>query len=381
MKRYVVTLVIGLVVLPLLVFAQESAVPETVEPELTTPEQFYTAEVLDVYKKDVEVGPEVTQNIEVAKLKILNGPEKGKEVEAESITSAETSNFPKIEKGETVVLGKIIQPDGEFYYVADKYRLPPLIYILVGFFLFAVAFGRLKGFTSMLGLAFSILVLSNFIIPNLLAGQNTLLIILTGSFVIALVSIYLAHGISRRTTIALISTFITLGLAAGLATLLVMAGKLFGLGTEEAFYLQALQGTQINLKGLLLGGIIIGTLGVLDDVTTSQVAAVAEIKRADPSLTHKELYKRGLKVGHEHIAALINTLALAYAGASLPLFLLFSLNKTQPLWVIINSEFVAEEIVRTLVGSIALILAVPIATSLAAYFLKETSANEAIHVH
>ena len=135
-------------------------------------------------------------------------------------------------------------------------------------------------------------------------------------------------------------------------------------------YLQSGLTAGVNLRGLLLGGMIIGCLGVLDDITTAQTAAVDEIRKANPNLTSKQLLQSGLSVGREHIASLINTLALAYAGASLPLLLLFQTNETFPLWVTLNSEFLAEEIVRTLVGSTTLLLAVPISTWCAARFLS-----------
>ena len=143
---------------------------------------------------------------------------------------------------------------------------------------------------------------------------------------------------------------------------------LSGLGTDDAFSLQFGQTGNINFKGLLLGGIIIGTLGVLDDITTSLSATIEEIKKANPKYTFWELVKSGLRVGSEHISSLVNTLVLAYAGVSLPLFLFLILNPMQhPLWTILNSEIIVEEIVRTLAGSIGLILAVPITTLLAAW--------------
>jgi uncharacterized membrane protein len=139
------------------------------------------------------------------------------------------------------------------------------------------------------------------------------------------------------------------------------------------------------MRGLLLGGIILGALGVLDDITTAQAAAVDELHRANPSLDARELYRRGLSVGREHITALVNTLFLAYAGASLPLFILFTIYNEVPVWVALNSEFVAEEVVRTLVGSMALILAVPITTAAAATIVSRSigggSTSAAGHRH
>ena len=164
----------------------------------------------------------------------------------------------------------------------------------------------------------------------------------------------------------------------------VYLGKLFGMGTEESIFIQSGVLQEVNLRGLLLGGIIIGALGVLDDITTAQTAAIDELSKANHKLGFAELYKAGTSIGREHIASLINTLALAYVGASLPILLLVSLNEDMPWWVMVNSEFIAEEIVRTLVGSSTLLLAVPISTWLAARtfaYGNHTQAKGHAHVH
>jgi len=156
--------------------------------------------------------------------------------------------------------------------------------------------------------------------------------------------------------------------------------RLFGLGSEESLDLQYGALKNINLQGLLLAGIIIGALGVLDDITTAQTAAVAELKLANAKLSFDELYRRGMAVGKEHITSLVNTLALAYAGASLPMLLLFTVYQ-QPLWVTLNSEFVVEEVVRTVVGSLALTVAVPITTFLAAYWFSRHPVADTPQAH
>jgi uncharacterized membrane protein len=337
------------------VFGQQDYQP--LPPEAFPPDEFSRAKVV-----------EISADQENLKLKILSGPEADRELILENNRLFFNDGLENIKIGETVVLVKNQVLDEVNYYIADKYRLPAIATILVLFFILAVAFGGMKGFTSILGLLFSIFILAAFVVPRILAGDNPLLISLAGSLMIVFISLYLAHGFNKRTSIALVSTLLTLGIAALLAIFFVSFAKLFGVGSEEAFYLQIFSTQELNLRGLLLGAIIIGALGVLDDVTTSQTAAVEEIKNADPSLSFSELYRRGLNVGREHITALVNTLALAYAGASLPLFLLFSLNNTRPLWAIINDEVIAEEIIRTLVGSTALLFAVPIATFFAAYF-------------
>jgi len=183
----------------------------------------------------------------------------------------------------------------------------------------------------------------------------------------------------------LLSTIITLGISVGISQIFIKASHLFGRGSEEAYFLQFGQFGSIDLRGLLLAGIIIGTLGLLDDITTAQTAVVGELRLANKQLSNKEIYSRALVVGKEHISSLVNTLVLAYAGTSLPLFILFTVSDNVPLWAKLNSELISEEIIRTLIGSMALILAVPISTFLATYLLKkeklEKGGSHMPHLH
>lgn len=273
--------------------------------------------------------------------------------------------------GETVTIERLVREDGStMYLIRDAYRLPALLWLCIGFLALTVIFGRLTGITSTLGLALSIAVLAGGVMPLIAAGHDPLLVSLGGAVIIACTSLLLAHGFRRRTYIALLSTLLTLGASTLLALLAVWLSALSGLGSEETVFLQTGTLAGVDLRGLLLGGIIIGCLGVLDDITTAQTAAVDEISRANPSLGERELMRAGMSVGREHIASLTNTIALAYAGASFPLLLLLSAESRYPLWSTLNSEFFAEEIVRTLVGSATLVLAVPLSTWLAVRFLR-----------
>ena len=381
-------LFIVLVSMPLLAFAQEQSVA-SVSPDIEQADEvanfrptqdYFLAKVTAITKEESRDFAGQKQQVQSVRARFTSGKDKGKEVVlADHIVLRKEQ---KVSVGETVVVIKQQGYEQELFYIADKYRLYPFIFILGLFLVLGVVFARSKGIMAVAGLLLSLLILVKFVVPQILAGNNPVLIGLIGAVVIAVLSLYVAHGFNRRITIALGATLITLVLASLLAWLFVSLAKLSGLGSEEAAFLQLSPAGDLNLKGLLLAGIIIGVLGVLDDVTTSQVATVDEIRRANPSLSFHELYSRGLSVGREHIASLINTLVLAYAGASFPLFLLFSLNTQQPLWAVLNSEFVAEEVVRTLVGSTALILAVPIATFLAAHFLSGSPvSDESDHHH
>ncbi len=269
----------------------------------------------------------------------------------------------KLKVGDKVVLSE----RGDSLYVVDRYRLKMIFFITFLFMILTVVLGRKTGFMSLVGLALSFFIILKFIVPQILIGKNPLLVSLLGGTLISIFSIYISHGFKKRTTLAVLSTIITFVCAIIISYFFVLWTTLFGVYSEEVIYLHLGLG-EVDLKGLLLGGILIGILGILDDVTTSQCAAVEEIYKANSQTNFTRLYKQGISVGKEHMASMINTLALAYAGVSLPLFLLFTLNKEQPLWVILNSEFVAAEIVRTLAGSCSLILAVPISTFLSTYF-------------
>lgn len=270
--------------------------------------------------------------------------------------------------GERVVVLKTSAFVGETRYVVmDHYRLPSLVWLFALFVLLAVIFASWRGLTAVVGLSISIGILAFYTIPAIANGSDPIIVAIISVFVIAVVSLTISHGPSKQTGIALLSTMTTLLIAIGVAAFFVRASRLLGLGTEEAFYLRLSFDTVIDPRGLLLAGIIIGVLGILDDVTTAQTAAVRALHETDRRLTFGELFKKGLFVGREHVVSLVNTLALAYAGVSLPMFLLLSSQqRTTPLWVIGNGELVAEEVVRTLVGSASLVLAVPIATLFAA---------------
>ncbi len=315
------------------------------------------------------------------------------------ITLSDTTNTPAsyqlplgagedrlLRVGQRVILTQVTQADGtSLYEVNDLYRLPATIAMIVVFFAVILVLSRGHGVAALGGLAFSIWLLIMFVVPQLAHGATPIVISAIATFLIAISSLLVAHGFTARSVVSLISTLITLVFAMLTALIFVQLTQLFGLGSDEGIELQYGALAAINLRGLLLAGMLIGALGVLDDITTAQTAAIEELHRANPALTVRELYARGMSIGREHITSLVNTLALAYAGASLPMLLVFQLYQ-QPLWVTLNSEFVVEEVVRTIVGSMALAVAVPITTWLAAkwfvqWFPDSLPANPQKHYH
>lgn len=300
------------------------------------------------------------QSIDV---RLDEGAQKGRSVGIELVDDASS---PQLEIGDDIVVAYAPDAVEELkYYFADFQRKPPLIALGVLFAIFVVLLGRWRGVAALAGFAISLAILIWFVLPAILQGTSPLLVSITGASAVMLVALYMAHGVNVRTTTALLGTFASLALTGGLAYLFVEIARLSGFSSEEAFFLRA-SAEQVNLQGLVLGGIIIGSLGVLDDVTITQASAVWELHIANPAYGFKQIYRSALRIGRDHIASTVNTLVLAYAGAALPLLVLFSLAETR-IGDVLNGEIVAEEIVRTLVGSIGLVAAVPITTALAAF--------------
>lgn len=266
------------------------------------------------------------------------------------------------EPGDKVFLQATQSQDLTQYYITDHNRLGALIWIFIIFFILAVLIGKKHGVYSIVGMAFSFLVIFKFVLPNILDGKSPVFITVMACFLIVPVNFYLSHGFNKKTHTAIVSTIITLIITSVFAWLSVNGSNITGRSSEEALFLSIYK-ENVNLRGILLSGIIIGFLGILDDITVSQASIVNQLKLANKELTSVELYKQAMAVGRDHITSLINTLVLVYAGASMPLLLLF-LNNPQPVSYVLNSEIISEEIIRTIIGSVGLILAVPISTLL-----------------
>lgn len=255
-------------------------------------------------------------------------------------------------------------------YATEFWRIPGIALLTFLFILLVVIVGGKQGLMSIVGLATSVLVIAAGLIPAVLNGVNAFWACVAAAFAIAIISVVVAHGWRWRTGVSLLSILFILCVAVGFALLGGWLGHLTGIYDETSSLLATTE-SAIDLRGVLVGGIIIATLGVLDDIVTAQTAAIDELHKAQPKLTFSQLFTHGRSVGREHVASLVNTLALAYIGVSLPIVLSMVLNfdPTRSILLLFNSEFISQEIIRTLVSSMALVIAVPAATAIGAFLI------------
>ncbi|MGY2001809.1 YibE/F family protein [Blastococcus sp. SYSU DS1024] len=274
-----------------------------------------------------------------------------------------------VEEGDVLVLTRDAGVEGGAGYAFfDFERDTPVVVLALAFAVVVGLVARLRGLAALVGLAFAFFVLLQFVLPGLLGEGSPVLVTLVGSAAIMFVVLYLAHGFSARTTTALVGTLFGLTLVAVMGAVAVATARLTGLTSEETVTLQGYDPT-LDFSGLVLAGIVVAGLGVLNDVTITQASAIWQLHEVDPSMSGRELYRRGMAVGRDHIASTVYTIVFAYAGAALPLLLLLEVY-AQPIWTTITSSALAEEVIRTLVGAIALVLAVPVTTAAGAFFAK-----------
>jgi uncharacterized membrane protein len=296
-----------------------------------------------------------------AKIEVLSGSGKGR-----TFDEIVQPGAPRqLKQGQGVVVAYAPDAPRDLQYsVTDVNRKLPLT-LLAGIFAVAVVLvGRMKGLMALIALVASFAILTLFILPAILQGSNPLVVAVVGASAIMLIALYACHGLSARTSVAAVGTLVSLLLIGLLGSLFIGWAFLSGNVDDNTGLIHSLY-PSIDMSGLLLAGVIIGSLGVLDDVTVTQTSAVWELHQADPTMGPRALYRAGIRIGRDHIASVVNTLVLAYAGAALPLLLLFSIAQSS-MGTVANSELVAEEIVRTLVGSIGLVASVPVTTALAA---------------
>ena len=340
--------------------AQEAAA--IAEPPGTT---FPDGRIVSVEEVECGVDPSTPQTCGNAVVEILEGDGTG---DFQAVELPPEVVAAGVSEGDTLVLTRDAGAEGGTAYgFFDYARDVPIIALALAFAVVVGLVARLRGLASLVGLAFAFFVLLQFVLPGLLAQESPTLVSLVGSAAIMFVVLYLAHGFSARTTTALVGTLFGLTLVAVLGAVAVSVARLTGLTSEETVRLQLYDPT-LDFSGLVLAGIVVAGLGVLNDVTITQASAIWQLHEVSPDLTWRELYNRGMTVGRDHIASTVYTIVFAYAGAALPALLIFELS-SRPLWTTVTSAL-AEEVVRTLVGAIALVLAVPVTTAAGAFFAK-----------
>lgn len=341
----------------------------------------FTGTFVDGRVERIDVGPcpgvppDAATTVQCAEVdvELLDGPDAGTVVSL-GVFDAASADFSI---GEVLVVEFDERAmEGFQYRFSDRQRGTVLLWLALLFAASVVALGRWRGVAALVGLGLSLAVLLVFTVPALVDGSDPLLVALVSASAISFLAIYLAHGLNTMSTVALLGTLSALALTAVLATVFVQAARITGLASEEAAFLQ-LGDIEFGLQGLVLAGIVIGALGALDDMTVTQASAVWEVRSAAGPRSFAQLYRSGIRIGRDHVASTVNTLVLAYAGASMPLLLFFSLT-AQPLVVVANGELVATEIVRTLVGSIGLVASVPLTTALAAWTASQATARSAL---
>jgi len=333
---------------------------------MQTEQTTYTkAEVIEVTRQETSdiPGLNVPATTQTLHARILEGANKGDEVKFDN-------DYVILSSGDTFYLRHTSDPANNLsiYSVADPYRLPVLGFFTGLFILCVIVFGGKQGMRGLAALVLSLFFIGAFLLPGIMNGYSAVLVSVTVAALIIVLGSYITHGFNRVTSTAVIGMVITVIVSGLLAMLAMSWGHITGLSSEDTLYLTMETGGKINLAGLLLGGMIIGLLGVLYDAAIGQSVSVDELHQAAPQASRAEIFKRAMRIGREHVGALVNTLAIAYVGVSLPLLLLFY-SSGASVALTINKELFATEIIRMMVGSIGLVLAVPITTLIASYML------------
>ena len=344
-------------------------------------EETVLARVISVSDSEMKDVPNTeTQALyQKVKVRILDKDSRGKEV------TIEDTSFP-VKVGDKVYMRHVITSDNmEYYSIQEPYRIPALLYIFLFFFVAVLVFGGKQGFLALLALFVSFGFIFKLLFPQILHGGNIVILATLGALLSLFVVMFFTHGFTRLTTAAFLGCLTSVVVTVALAFVAVRMTSLTGFSEEESVFLNIVTKGNLDFVALLIGGIIIGVIGVIDDVAITQASVVHELRYANQNLSPRELYRKASAVGKNHMGAVINTLILAYTGASLPLVLLLYVSDA-PLLELINREAIATEIVRSCVGSVGLLLAVPLTTIIAIFlmngkdYIKESSSHTS-HTH
>ncbi len=364
MRRLALAVIVPIAVLTLAAMVWLWPTEGVAAPEQQGGAEELTGQVTGVQPEEcVEELPDDVNGCGTATVRVTGGAEDGDDLE---VPLPNGTGAPEVAEGDDVVLIRT-GPDGDTYSIVDQQRGTGLVVLAGAFALALIAFARWRGLAALAGLGVTFVLLLLFVVPAILAGEPPLLVAIVGSAAIMLTVLYLTHGFGLSTTVAVLGTLASLTLTGLLSSLAVGALHLTGVTDDLSASVGTSQG--INTQGLLLAGIVIGSLGVLDDVTVTQSATVTELARANPAYGVGQLYRAGSRVGRSHIASVVNTIVLAYAGSALPLLILIVANDDS-LGGVLTDQVIAQEIVRSVVATLGLVAAVPLTTALAAFAFR-----------
>lgn len=369
LKSFLLVTAVLIQLFPISVFAQENTLIQ--EKEAT-----FLSQVTSITNSEVKDVPntDVTAQYKTVVVQFLSGEKKG--LSQTIIDSA----FP-MKVGDKIYVKYIQTKEGDEYYsISEPYRLPQLLLLGVLFIVCVLLFGGKQGFLALIALFISFCGIFRLVFPSVLTGGNVIIVATCGALLSLFIVMYMTHGFTRLTTSAFLGCSLSVIVTVLLAQYAVHITALTGFADDESVFLNLATNGKLDFVALLIGGIIIGVIGVIDDVAITQASVVNELVTADTHMSAKTLYIKAIKVGKDHIGAVINTLILAYTGASLPLVLLFYISDT-PALELINREVIATEIVRSIVGSIGLLCAVPLTTLIAVYLMKGRKGGISVHSH
>lgn len=380
MKIFLLVFVLLFFALPLPAFAQETEETATTASTQTETSTFhpvtYQARVTQILESGSKVADDQTYTFQKLELEILDKDRVGQKVEVSTDYSLQQqARHYQVGDRLMVTQNQDFQSGQSYYVISDVVRTPALLWLAILFVVVVLLVTGWWGLRAIIALLFSFVVIFKFLLPRMMAGSDPISTSLLAALLILPLTFFISHGFNAKTLLALGATFVGLLISVFLAQFFVNFAALSGFASEEAGFLQVETAGLINIHALLLAGIVIGVFGILDDVAVSQVSVVEQLHDLRPELKALALLRKAMKVGQDHISSMINTLVLVYTGSSLSLLLLFY-DSNRSFMEILNQEVVAEEIVRTLVGSISLILIAPLATLLAALYYSRQPARK-----
>ncbi|MEK7461995.1 MAG: YibE/F family protein [Patescibacteria group bacterium] len=351
------------VIASLALFSPALSLAETIHQDVKETVSGTVLEIVSSEEREV-TGTDTTTSVQEVRVLLEEGEKKGEVVPM-------TVEMIKLEVDDKVFVNRVVTINGDEYITFSTYeRRPMLLGIFALFVAMLLCISKWQGVRALLSLAISVAAIIFVLVPALLAGYDPALTTLGIAAIILAFALFGTHGFNARSTISFIGTFSAVLITCVLSYVCVRGMRLTGFSDDASVYLNFATNGSLDLAGLLLGGIIIGILGILDDVAVTQASVVAQLKAANPLFNFKELYTRAIAVGRDHIGSIVNTLALAYVGVSLPLILLYA-KAGSNMSAIFNQEVVAAELTRIIVGSIGLIMAVPATTAAAAWYYQK----------